>query len=80
MSLYNSKKEGSFFQSAFAIQSARLDASRNYVILRSPNEDQYIVSLDEKRNTIFPLREEIDMISFEEVWKVRTKSDLYEYL
>ena len=80
LGLYTSGKENPSFQITSSITSSKLDASRGYVILQWAYRDQYIVSTDGQRNTIFPFSEEIDMVSFEEVWKVRTKSDLYEYI
>ncbi len=76
--LYIGERTRPNFIFSLPIRTARLDASRDYLIVQWERSEQYIFSLDWHHKMIFPYEEDIEIITFNETWKVRTNSDVYE--
>ena len=76
--LYIGERSRPNFVFSLPVRSARLDASRSYLIVQWERSEQYIFSLDWQNKVIFPYEEPIEIISFSDTWKVRTTSSIYE--
>lgn len=77
--LYIGDRSRPNFVFSLPVLSAKLDASRSFLIIQSEKSQQYILSLDGQHKTIFPYQESIDIVSFSDSWKVRTQNSIYEW-
>lgn len=77
--LYIWDRTSSNFVFSLPVLLAKLDASRSFLIIQSEKSEQYIFSLDGQNKTIFPYEMPIDIVSFDNIWKIQTQNDVYEW-